>query len=194
MITIIDYKAGNIRSVENALNRLGSPYIVTSNPEDVMNAEKVIFPGVGSAGDAISNLNKLGLLDAIKNCTCPFLGICLGMQLLYERLEESDVPGLGIIQGTVKLFPSVKKVPHLGWNTLMLNQDSVLTKGITEDDYFFFIHSYYAPITEYSIGITDYILQFSSVVQKDNFFGTQFHPEKSGVAGEKVLMNFISIK
>lgn len=193
MITIIDYKAGNIRSVENALKRLNAPYIVSNDAKSIMRAEKIIFPGVGSAGDAMKRLNDFGLVDVISSCTCPFLGICLGMQLLYEYSEEDDTELLGIFPGRVKLLPSTEKVPHMGWNNVATRKDSLLTKDISPDDYFYFVHSYYAPRNQFTVGTTDYAVPFSSVVQKDNFFGTQFHPEKSAESGEKLLKNFISL-
>lgn len=195
MITIIDYNAGNLRSVQNALQRLGASYIVTSSPRIVAKASKVIFPGVGAAGAAMAVLRKKGLDQAITALKVPTLGICVGMQLLFEKCAEDDTQALGILKGTVARFDEKNgiKVPHIGWNRVKLAGKSALTKKIPDESSFYFVHSYAAPVSEDAIGITLYGRSFAAIVQKKNFYGVQFHTEKSGEAGIQLLSNFLAL-
>lgn len=191
MIAIIDYKAGNIASVKNALDRLGVASMVTSKPAEILAADGVIFPGQGRAGAAMKELQRTGLDQAIQRVTKPFLGICLGMQLLAERSEEDNTECLGVIAGKCRKFPAIVKIPQLGWNKVKLEQASALTKGIKNGEYFYFVHSYYFDTEPAAVvGSTDYGFEFPSMLQKDNFFAVQFHPEKSGSAGRQLLKNF----
>jgi len=197
MIGIINYGAGNIRSVSNALNRLGAPYFVSNDSNELAKAEKLIFPGVGEARNAMDALVSAGLSAWLKEVTVPFLGICLGMQLLFEHTTERATDCLGIIPGTNERFDSEQKsalkVPHMGWNQVKQTRDSLLFTGIASCEYFYFVHSYYAPLVTATIGSTEYSLQFTSAVQQNNYYGVQFHPEKSGRAGLQLLHNFIEL-
>ena len=193
MIAIIDYVAGNVKSVENAVRRLGCENIITSDFEEIRNAEKVIFPGVGEASTAMKYLKQKNLEKLIPTLKQPFLGICLGQQLLCDFSEEGATKCLGIFDLKVKEFPSTDIVPHMGWNNLQKLQGP-LFEGISEADNFYFVHSYYCEIGEFTTSECDYILPFSATLQKDNFYGTQFHPEKSGDVGSKILENFLKLK
>ncbi len=194
MIAIIDYKAGNIASVKNALKRLGKTCIVTSNPEEILSADGVIFPGQGRAGAAMENLRKAGVAQIIPEIAKPFLGICLGMQLLAEYSEEDETNCLGVFKGKCRKFPSTLKTPHLGWNKVKLMRESPLTKSITNGGYFYFAHSYYLDAAGGEvIGKTSYGFDFPSIMQKGNFFAAQFHPEKSGEQGLRLLNNFCKL-
>ena len=201
MIAIIDYDAGNIKSVEKALLSMGETPVLTRDPEVILQADHIILPGVGSFGDAMENLNKFGLIDVIHeaiNRKIPFLGICLGLQLLFESSEETPgVAGLGILKGKIVRIPEGPglKIPHMGWNSLKINPDSKLLKGIPEDTYVYFVHSYYlkAKHIEDVAATTDYIVPVHAAVEHDNIFATQFHPEKSGDVGLEILKNFVSI-
>ncbi|MEN8817719.1 MAG: imidazole glycerol phosphate synthase subunit HisH [Nonlabens sp.] len=208
MIAIVKYNAGNIGSVTNALNRLGVENKVTDDPAELQNADKVIFPGVGEAGTAMKYLKDRGLDEVIKNLKQPVLGICLGMQLMCNHSEEGDTECLRIFDTDVKMFPETSgmKVPHMGWNSLNNEfrlgnnehrnkqiQNSKLLVSLTSDSDVYYVHSYYADVCENSIAVCDYILPFSSALQKDNFYATQFHPEKSAGIGEQILENFIKI-
>ncbi len=192
MIAIIKYNAGNITSVQNALNRLGYESIITDDETDIRNADKVIFPGVGEASTAMQYLQERKLDVLIKSLTQPVLGICLGQQLMCGFSEENNTTCLGIFNATVKLFPPTALVPHIGWNNVEAI-NSKLFEGINEADNFYFVHSYYATITENTIATCNYILPFSATMQKDNFYATQFHPEKSADVGERVLRNFLEV-
>lgn len=194
MIAIIDYNAGNIQSVEFALERLGIDYITTNDKEKLKQADKVIFPGVGEAKNTMEFLKAQGLDVFIKELKQPVLGICLGMQLMCTHSEEGDVDALGIFDTQVKRFISkgVEKVPHMGWNTITDVKSSLFTKE-QEQQYVYFVHSYYAEICPNTIATTNYILPYSSALHKDNFYATQFHPEKSGDIGEQILRNFLSL-
>ena len=193
MIAIIDYVAGNVKSVENAVQNLGFDTIITSGFEEIRNAEKVIFPGVGEASTAMKYLKQTNLEKLIPTLKQPFLGICLGQQLLCDFSEEGATKCLGIFDLKVKEFPSTDIVPHIGWNNLQKLQGP-LFEGISEADNFYFVHSYYCEIGEFTTSECDYILPFSATLQKDNFYGTQFHPEKSGDVGSKILENFLKLK
>ena len=193
MIAIIDYVAGNVKSVANAVRRLGFETIITSDFEEIRNAEKVIFPGVGEASTAMKYLKQKNLEKLIPTLKQPFLGICLGQQLLCSFSEEGSTKCLGIFDLKVKEFPSTDIVPHMGWNNLQKLQGP-LFEGISEADNFYFVHSYYCEVGEFTTSECDYILPFSATLQKDNFYGTQFHPEKSGDVGSKILENFLKLK
>ena len=193
MIAIIDYNSGNIKSVSNALKRLGQDFIVTKNPDEILKANKVILPGVGRVGQAMKELSDLGLIEVIKKIKVPFLGICLGMQLLLDSSEEDPGPCLSIIPGIVKKLPTTVIVPNIGWNNIEL-KDSSLFKGIDENNSFYFVHSYYCDVSpEYVLAESEYGLSFPVIIKKDNFYGIQFHPEKSSKDGEKLLTNFLNL-
>lgn len=192
MIAIVKYNAGNITSVKNAIERLGYSCIVTDDETILKLAEKVIFPGVGEASSAMQYLKEKGLDEVIKNLTQPVLGICLGQQLLCQFSEEGNTECLGIFNATVKKFEPKLKVPHMGWNTVF-EMKSALFNGISTDEDFYFVHSYYAEISNETTGVCDYIIPFSASMQKDNFYATQFHPEKSSKIGEQLLLNFLKL-
>ncbi|KUF42937.1 imidazole glycerol phosphate synthase subunit HisH [Myroides marinus] len=192
MIAILKYNAGNVQSVENAIQRLGYDTVVTDDVEVLKSADKVIFPGVGEASSAMVYLVERGLDKVIRDLTQPVLGICLGMQLLCKSSEEGNVEGLGIFDNEVKLFPSDDIVPHMGWNDFS-KLEGALFKGIKVTDDFYFVHSYYATLNESTIAINNYIVPFSAALQKGNFYAVQFHPEKSGRVGELLLKNFLEL-
>lgn len=194
MIAIIDYGAGNIASVKNALDRLGVASVVTAKPAEILAADGVIFPGQGRAGAAMRELKRTGIDQVIPRVTKPFLGICLGMQLLAEFSEEDSTSCLGVIPGRCRKFSATVKTPQLGWNKVKFGRDAPLAKGIKSGEYFYFVHSYYFDAGQaYVIGATDYGFEFASMLQKDNFFAVQFHPEKSGPAGKQLLKNFCEV-
>ena len=191
-LVIIDYGAGNIKSIQFAFKRLGIDAILTNNPNEIKNADKVIFPGVGEASSAM-NMLRVSKLDAlIPQLKQPVLGICLGMQLLCKSTEENDTKGLGIFDVDVKRFSNNVKVPQMGWNTIT-NLKSNLFDGIKENAFMYLVHSYYAESCSESIATTNYQFNYASALQKNNFFGVQFHPEKSSVDGEKLLKNFLEL-
>lgn len=192
MIAIIDYVAGNVKSVQNAVEKLGFKTIITSDFEEIKNAEKVIFPGVGEASTAMKYLKNLKLDELIPTLKQPFLGICLGQQLLCNFSEEGNTKCLGIFDLNVKEFPATDIVPHMGWNNLQ-KMSGDLFDGISAEDNLYFVHSYYCEIDENTTSECEYILPFSATLQKENFYGTQFHPEKSGAVGAKILENFLNI-
>ena len=192
---IIKYNAGNLFSVDHALRRLGVEAVITADPDVLHHADKVIFPGVGEAGTTMAHLRATGLDRVISSLTQPVLGICLGMQLLCRHSEEGDAACLGIFDADVKRFVPhchADKVPHMGWNTLT-NLDSKLMDGINNGAYVYFVHSYYVPLNACTAARTDYIHPFSAALQRDNFYATQFHPEKSGSVGEQLLKNFLQL-
>ena len=192
-VAIIKYNAGNIFSVDYALKRLGAEPIVTDDKEILSSADKVIFPGVGET--TMKHLRANGLDKLIKNLKQPVLGICLGMQLLCSRSEEGDADCLGIFDTEVKRFCPQRhedKVPHMGWNTIS-NTNSRLFEGFAKEEFVYFVHSYYVPVNAYTAATTDYILPFSAALHKDNFYATQFHPEKSGETGARILTNFLNL-
>jgi glutamine amidotransferase len=191
-IAIVKYNAGNIQSVRFALNRLGIEPLVTDNPQQLMAAEKVIFPGVGEASTAMKYLKERKLDNVLKNLKQPFLGICLGMQLMCRHSEENNTDCLGIFDLNVKQFPPLEKVPHMGWNTIN-HFNTALLNGIKEEEYVYFVHSFYAELGPETICQSKYIVPFTAGLQKDNFFGFQFHPEKSGTIGATILKNFIEM-
>lgn len=194
-VAIVKYNAGNIGSVENAFKRLGIEPLVTDNPELIQKADRVIFPGQGEARSTMEYLKEHNLDSLIKNLKQPVLGICIGMQLLCRHSEEYDTDCLGVFDIDVKRFiPKIHadKVPQMGWNTL-IDTKSELFKGFEKPEFVYFVHSFYAPLCEYTIATTDYIQPYSSALHKDNFYATQFHPEKSGNVGELILKNFIDL-
>lgn len=196
MVAIIKYNAGNVQSVQYALERIGVESIVTDDTATIQAADKVIFPGVGHASPAMQYLRERGLDQLITSLKQPVLGICLGLQLMCRHSEEGDTDCLGIFNEQVKLFPSVVgqnfKIPQIGWNNIY-DYRSVLFNGLDENAFVYTVHSYYAATGNDTIATTDYILPFSAALEKDNFYAVQFHPEKSGVVGEAILKNFISI-
>lgn len=194
-VAIIKYNAGNIRSVDYALRRLGVTPVITADPEQIAKADKVIFPGVGEALTTMTYLREHGLDRVISALRQPTLGICLGMQLLCQRSEEGGADCLGIFPVEVKRFvprEHTDKVPHMGWNTLA-DTRSALFEGLREDSFVYFVHSYYVPACDFTIATTDYIHPFSAALRKNNFYATQFHPEKSGSVGECILKNFLAL-
>ena len=193
MIAIIKYNAGNIKSVENAVKRLGYDCIVTDDPNQIRSADKVIFPGVGEAKSAMNYLKKNTLDGVITSLVKPVLGICLGQQLLCKYSEEGQTTCLGVFDAEVKAFPPTDIVPHMGWNSL-INATGELLKGVEAMDDVYFIHGYYVETSANTSALCDYILPFSAAMQKDNFYATQFHPEKSGAVGEIILKNFLILK
>lgn len=192
MIAIIDYGAGNIRSVQNALKRLKVDSVLTNDPTILRSAEKIIFPGVGEAAFAMERLREQGLDLFIPTLTQPVLGICLGMQLLCNYSEEGSTKTLGIFDTNVNAFEPKLNVPHTGWNSCELGS-SPLFNGLKSDDDFYFVHGYYAETCAATIATCDYILPFSAALQKDNFFGVQFHPEKSAEIGSTLIQNFLAL-
>lgn len=192
-VVIIKYNAGNIKSVLFALERIGVNAIVTDDIEEIRSADKVIFPGVGEASSAMQYLIEKGLDKLICSLTQPVLGICLGMQLMCSHSEENDSPCMGIFPETVRRFPETIgfKIPQIGWNNIS-NLKSNLFVGVPEDAHMYFVHSYYVECSKDTIAITDYIHQYSSALQKNNFYAVQFHPEKSGEVGQRILENFIN--
>lgn len=193
-IAIIDYNAGNVQSVLYALERLGLEAMLTNHPEQIQKADKVIFPGVGEANTTMQYLKARKLDDLIRSLKQPVLGICLGMQLLCRHSEENDTDCLGIIPQEVIRFRPTKgeKVPHMGWNSIQELSSGLFPQEL-EDSYTYFVHSYYVEKGPYTIATTNYVQPFSAALQKDNFYATQFHPEKSGKVGERVLEAFISL-
>ncbi|MEE1314378.1 MAG: imidazole glycerol phosphate synthase subunit HisH [Faecalimonas sp.] len=201
MIAIIDYDAGNIKSVEKALQKLGQEIVITRDAETILHADKVILPGVGAFGDAMANLRSYGLDKVIYQVVekkTPFLGICLGLQLLFEKSDESKgVEGLGILEGEICKIPDGEglKIPHMGWNSLHLQNDGRLFAGLPEESYVYFVHSYYLKAKDERIvkATTEYSTHIHASVEKDNVFACQFHPEKSSDVGLQILKNFVEL-
>ena len=191
-IVIIDYESGNIQSIQFALQRLGFEGILSNDIETIQSADKVIFPGVGEAQTAMKKLTESGLDKLIPTLKQPVLGICLGMQLMCAFSEERNTKGLGIFQTNVVRFPKELRTPHIGWNTITDLQSS-LFKEIKEGNFMYFVHSYYVPKCLDAIATTGYDFEYASALQKDNFYGVQFHPEKSGTAGAQILLNFLKL-
>lgn len=194
-VAVIKYNAGNIRSVDYALKRLGVKAVITADEAVLRAADKVIFPGVGEAETTMDFLRASGMDRLIKELRQPVLGICLGMQLMCRHSEEGDVDCLGIFDTDVKRFISQRhedKVPHMGWNTIAWI-NSGLFKGFTKEEFVYFVHSFYVPVSDCTAAVTDYIHPFSAALHKDNYYATQFHPEKSGSVGERILRNFLEL-
>jgi len=191
-IVIINYGAGNIQSIKFAIQRLGFEAILSDNIEEISAADKVIFPGVGEASSAMKKLKSTKLDAVIPTLKQPVLGICLGMQLMCNYCEEGNTKGLGIFDVDVVKFNNALKVPQIGWNQIY-NLKSALFKGIAENDYMYLVHSYYVPMNDEAIATTEYGIKYASAMQKNNFYGTQFHPEKSGDVGEQILKNFLNL-
>ncbi len=200
MIAIIDYGAGNLHSVKNALDFLGAKSVVTGDREEILNADRVILPGVGAFGDAMKCLDGSGLTETVRESALsgrPFLGICLGLHLMFEESEESPgVKGLGIFKGKVVKIPESKnlKIPHMGWNSITITKDSKILKNIGDNPYVYFVHSYYVKADDKNLisAYTEYGQKLDIAVERDNIFATQFHPEKSGDTGMDILKNFLS--
>jgi glutamine amidotransferase len=192
-IIIIDYGAGNIKSIQFAFKRLGIDAILSSNIDAIKTADKVIFPGVGEASSAMKMLQESGLDKIIPTLKQPVLGICLGMQLMCNFSEEGNTKGLGIFDVEIKRFSNAVKVPQMGWNTVS-NLKSALFTGVKENEFMYSVHSFYAENCKESIATTTYEIEYAAALQKDNFYGVQFHPEKSSVAGEQLLKNFLALK
>lgn len=192
MIAILKYNAGNIKSVQNAVSRMGFECIITDNHEELQKADKVIFPGVGEAGSAMKYLREKGLDNTLTTLKQPVLGICLGLQLMCRYTEEADTTCLGIFNSTVKIFPPIDKIPHMGWNNF-LTMKGDLFRGIKASEDVYYVHSYYAEVCSDTSATCEYILPFSAGLQRNNFYATQFHPEKSAATGERILKNFLEL-
>ncbi len=192
MISIIKYGSGNIQSVQSALNRMGYESRVTDDEEEIINSDKVIIPGVGEAGSAMKYIKERGLENVIISLKQPVLGICLGLQLLCNFSDEGYVKCLGIFDTMVKKFPPFDKIPHMGWNNFSALKGDIF-RGISVEDDVYYIHGYYAEINIYTLAICDYVLPFSAAIHRDNFYGVQFHPEKSAGTGEIILRNFLEL-
>ena len=197
MIAIIDYGAGNIRNVVNAINKLGYEVNLTSDPDEVLSADTVILPGVGAAGDTVSSLRKLNLIEPVRRVIAenkPFLGICIGLQVLFTETEEDrGQKCLDVFPGRVKRFPEGRKIPHMGWNQVKRKIDHPVFEGVPDNSNFYFVHSYYVDPEDQSLiaGITEYGVEFCSMISRGNMIGTQFHPEKSGNIGLRIYDNFL---
>ena len=194
MIAIIDYKMGNLRSVENALKRLGAEFVVTADAEVIRRADRVLLPGVGNAAEAMENLRKADLVDVIRSLRRPVLGICVGMQVMCRHSEEGDAKCLGIFDAHVKRFvpTAEEKVPHMGWNSIG-NLESKLFKDIKGGEMVYYVHSYYPELCPDTIATTRHGVMFSAALKYENFYGTQFHSEKSGDVGERIIANFLKL-
>ncbi len=192
MIAILKYNAGNIQSVQNALNRLGTSSKVTDDAEEILIADKVIIPGVGEASSAMRYLRERKLDTILVSLKQPVLGICLGLQIMCSVSDEGGIRCLGIFDAAVKKFPPFDKVPHMGWNNFSALKGN-LFKGVKADEDVYYVHSYYAEITDYTSAICDYVLPFSAAMHRENFYAVQFHPEKSAETGIKILKNFLEL-
>jgi len=195
MIAIIDYNAGNTRSVINALTRIGAEFVLTSDADTIRKADKVVLPGVGHAAYAMDELQRRGMVEVITALRQPVLGICLGMQLLFDSTAEGDTHCLGIVSGRVEQFDNTDLlVPQMGWNSVAGYDGCSLFQNISNEEYFYLVHSYYAPVGNSTVATSFYGEKYTVAVQKKNFYGVQFHPEKSGPAGEQLLLNFLNIE
>jgi glutamine amidotransferase len=193
-IAIIKYNAGNVASVMYALDRIGQKYKWTDDPEEIKKADKVIFPGVGEASTAMAYLKEKGLDTLIKGLKQPVLATCIGMQLLCKHSEEGNVDCIGVFDVEVKKFQSKDlKIPHVGWNSITAKGDNPLMKGLKEEEFVYFVHSFYAPVNIYTTAVCEYVQPFSAMLHKDNFYAAQFHAEISGKAGEQILKNFLAL-
>ena len=193
-IAIIKYNAGNVASVMYALDRIGQKYQLTDDHEQIKKADKVIFPGVGEASTAMAYLKEKGLDEVIKGLKQPVLATCIGMQLLCKHSEEGNVDCIGVFDVEVKKFISKDlKIPHVGWNSIVKRGENPLMKGLKEEEFVYFVHSFYAPVNQYTTAVCEYEQPFSAMLQKDNFYAAQFHAEISGKAGEQILKNFLAL-
>ncbi len=193
-IAIIKYNAGNVASVMYALDRIGQKYKWTDDPEEIKKADKVIFPGVGEASTAMAYLKEKGLDTLIKGLKQPVLATCIGMQLLCKHSEEGNVDCIGVFDVEVKKFQSKDlKIPHVGWNSITAKGENPLMKGLKEEEFVYFVHSFYAPVNAYTTAVCEYVQPFSAMLHKDNFYAAQFHAEISGKAGEQILKNFLAL-
>ena len=193
-IAIIKYNAGNVASVMYALDRIGQNYQLTDDHEQIKKADKVIFPGVGEASTAMAYLKEKGLDEVIKGLKQPVLATCIGMQLLCKHSEEGNVDCIGVFDVEVKKFISKDlKIPHVGWNSIVKRGETPLMKGLKEEEFVYFVHSFYAPVNVYTTAVCEYVQPFSAMLQKDNFYAAQFHAEISGKAGEQILKNFLAL-
>jgi glutamine amidotransferase len=197
MIAIVDYGAGNLSSVKKAFQHIGADAVITSDPASVSAADKIVLPGVGHFS-ALGVLDRIGLRDAVSQSACtgkPLLGICLGMQWLFDGSEEApQIAGRGLFSGMCRQFPSSVKSPHVGWNSLTVQKESRLLRGLVEDTFVYYTHSFHAPVVAATTAASEYGLQFSAAVEQANIFGVQFHPEKSGAAGLLILKNFCEVR
>ena len=196
MIIVVDSGVANLTSVTAALNRLGINAEVTSDIGKIQSASKVILPGVGAADAAMKNLHDKGLVNVLRGLKQPTMGICLGMQLMFQHSEEGDIDCLGVIDGKITRLPAIadKPVPHMGWNTLRRTKgDHPLLKGVADGSYVYFVHSFAAPVAEYTVAQTDYSAPFTAIAAQNNFYGCQFHPERSGDVGSIILKNFVEL-
>jgi glutamine amidotransferase len=194
MIALIDYGSGNVASVANALTELKEEFKITKNETEICRSDKIIFPGVGEASFAVKQLHISNLFSLLRIVRKPLLGICLGMQLMVDHSTEGNVACLGVFPGNAEKFdPSKTKVPHMGWNDIEITAESKLFHNIKSGEHFYFANSYYVPVNQYTTSITDNNIKFSSAMEKGNFYGVQFHPEKSGDAGLKLLKNFVEL-
>jgi imidazole glycerol-phosphate synthase subunit HisH len=195
MITIVDSVGSNIASIKFMLERLGVKAELSCDAKTIKNSSHVILPGVGSAAMAMTYLRKYQLLDTLCSLTQPVLGICLGMQLYFDFSEEDDIDCLGLIPGRIKKIPKKEglSIPHMGWNSLQIIKENPLLNNIADNSYVYFTHSYIAPVAAYTLAITSYGEEFSAVIQYKNYFGTQFHPERSGAVGMMILKNFLEL-
>lgn len=191
-IAVIDYGAGNVQSVRNAFSRLGIKAVLTANAKEICSADRIVFPGNGHAKSAVKSLIESGIWEVLSSLTQPVLGICLGMQLMCNRTEEGCVEGLRLFPMEVKRFSDNVRVPQIGWNTVS-SSGSRLLAGLVKQSYFYFLHSYFVEVGSGTSGLADYSERFSAVIEHNNFFGCQFHPEKSGEAGEQFLRNFVNL-
>lgn len=197
MIAILDYGAGNLRSVQNTLDAIGATYALVHDSKGLQDASKIILPGVGHFGQLMRSLDDMSVRATLTERICtgvPFLGICLGLQALYQRsCEATEVSGLGIFEGTVERFPAEARVPHMGWNTLDFAKPARLLAGLPPQSHVYFAHSYFAPITEATAATSTYTRPYTAALEQDNIFGVQFHPEKSGPVGIKIVQNFVEL-
>ena len=196
MISIVDYGAGNLRSVQNTLEEIGAEFTLVRDAAGIRAARKLVLPGVGHFGQMMRALSEMEAVDAIKDYIAdgaPFLGICLGMQALFEWSEEApELPGFGVFPGTVGRFPAHARVPHMGWDNLQTRPHASLFRGLADSPYVYFAHSYYAPTGDYASAVCDYAVPFTAAVESGNVYGVQFHPEKSGPTGLQVVRNFVA--
>ncbi len=194
MIALIDYGSGNVASVANVLTALKQEFIITKSEGEIIRSDKVIFPGVGEASFAVRQLHLTNLFTVLRICRKPMLGICLGMQLMAECSKEGNIKCLGIFPGTAEKFNNENtKVPHMGWNDINIKKESKIFNGINNSEKFYFAHSYYLPVNEFTTSVCNNFIDFAASMEKENFYGVQFHPEKSGQAGVKIIKNFIEL-